>query len=159
MQNVLKEQSLSSCLDAFGATAAKLRNLGWTCQGNPSVHFYISTGIIAAAWSDPTTVKLCLYGCFHLAAEQGGSILLPAVPLHPSSSPVLTSPFCGFGCCSAGSVPCSGSQLSPGLRCWHGPDSKASRGGEDTVPAVTYAGINDPAIASWSFLQDFSTPL
>lgn len=88
------------------------RNCGtWDGPAKP-IQVCIYTGIHCSSCSDPAALGLCLYGSFHLAVEQGGSILLPAAPPHPSSSPVLTSPCCGFGCCWAGSVPCSGSQLS-----------------------------------------------
>jgi len=124
--------------------------------------------LITAAWDDLTTLKSYLYGYFSLAyacsvAGKGGSILPAAACCCSSSlflSLVLTLPFYWFSYFSSGSVPWSGSQLgrrTVGLV--QGRRREQAAVEEDTVPAVTYAGFNDPVIASWCFLQLFSTPL
>lgn len=124
--------------------------------------------LITAAWRDLTTLRLYLYGSFNLVygcciAEKGGSILpATACCCHSSLflSLVLTLPFYRFSYFSAGSVPWSGSQLSRRtVVLAQGRQQEQALVEGDAVPAVTYAGFNDPIIAPCCFLQLFSTPL
>lgn len=65
----------------------------WDGPAEP-IQEFLYTGIDCSSLERSSSSESVFYGSCVLAVGQGGSILLPAVPLHPSSSPVLTSPFC-----------------------------------------------------------------